>query len=382
MNNDKCPICNSEEIESILNRNCVPVFQNFVVRDKQNAIDMNKGKIELVFCKKCSFVYNRAFDPDLLSYCDEYDNTQTCSPLFNEYVKNLIEYLDKTIDIKNKTIVEVGSGNGEFLKAIVKRGAKAGYGYDPSYVGPETEYDGKVIFKKNYFDESCTNILADIVICRHVIEHIPNPLTLVKTIRKVLENSPNAVVFFETPCIEWIFRNKIIYDIFYEHCSYFSVNSLKYLFESSGFDINVLEHQFGGQYLWLIATVSSKSDFAILAKNYSNEVKRVKSDWQNRIMKYDSSEKVGIWGAGAKGVTFLNIIDPNREYIDCVIDLNPNKQGAYIPGTGHPIIDYRDIVDRGLTKIIVMNSNYFKEICNLVTNNNIDVEILNGEDLP
>lgn len=70
---------------------------------------------------------------------------------------------------------------------------------------------------------------------------------------------------------------------------------------------------------------------------------------------------VALWGAGAKGVTFANLIDQSRELIDCVVDLNPAKQGHYLPGTSHPIVSYEALESRGVSTAILMNPNYRRE---------------------
>lgn len=84
-----------------------------------------------------------------------------------------------------------------FLRKIVEAGNNYGYGFDPSYIGPELELDGKLRFEKRLYDEECVHIKADVVICLHVIEHISEPLVLLKTIRKALIHSPNARVFLK-----------------------------------------------------------------------------------------------------------------------------------------------------------------------------------------
>ncbi len=70
---------------------------------------------------------------------------------------------------------------------------------------------------------------------------------------------------------------------------------------------------------------------------------------------------VAVWGAGAKGVTFLNLIDPDGTKIACAVDINPNKQGGFVPGTGHPIVDVARLAELGTRHVVLMNSNYLEE---------------------
>jgi len=88
---------------------------------------------------------------------------------------------------------------------------------------------------------------------------------------------------------------------------------------------------------------------------------------------------IAVWGAGAKGVTFVNLIDPKKELIDCVVDLNPNKQGRHIPGTGHPIVSYQNLPKRKVTTAILMNPNYREENQTLLRKAGIKLKLINQE---
>ncbi len=92
-----------------------------------------------------------------------------------------------------------------------------------------------------------------------------------------------------------------------------------------------------------------------LAREYAQSEKELIRTWIDKITHLASQGKVALWGAGAKGTTFANLIDPNQKFIDCIVDLNPNKQGNFVPGTGHPIVDYRELASRSITDAILMN---------------------------
>src|SRR5262249_12083628 len=72
------------------------------------------------------------------------------------------------------------------------------------------------------------------------------------------------------------------------------------------------------------------------------------------------------WGAGAKGATFCNLADPAARLLAGVVDVNPAKQGKYLPGTAHPILSPEAAVSAGLTAALVLNPNYVAEVADRI----------------
>lgn len=259
-----------------------------------------------------------------------------------------------------------------------------GTGWDPAYDGPLVECAGRLRFERQFFRADAAPTGADVVICRHVIEHVPEPLALLRDIRQSLSQTPHARVYFETPCVEWILENNTIWDLFYEHCSLFSEPSLRTAFSRSGFAVAGFRHVFGGQYFWVEASVARPKqirlghdlDVAERALQFGRTCDGLRHRWTHRIATLAKHQKLAIWGAGAKGVTFANLVDPGRTLIDCVVDMNPRKQGSYLPGTGHPVVDYRVLGSRGVSAAVVMNPQYEDEIRSLLDEENVEVELV------
>ncbi|EKD84380.1 MAG: NDP-hexose methyltransferase protein [uncultured bacterium] len=347
---------------------------------------MPRGDLRMCFCSTCGFVFNSAFDPVLMVYNADYNNTQESSECFKQHLSALKEKLTVESGLKNSTIAEIGCGKGFFLKMLIldESLGNRGFGFDPSYEGEEVMAEGRLTFEKKYFDGNCRGFKADALICRHVIEHIPNPRQFVEEISVALGASPGCRLFFETPCIDWIFDNLTIWDFFYEHCSLFSAESLTILFNHCGYQIKRLEHVFGNQYLWMEAAKSSEStDVSIYTGKTFEKMKKfaayergVIARWNKTVQHLKGLGSLAVWGAGAKGVTFVNLLDRRRDLIDLIIDLNPAKHDKYIPGTGHKVVGYEDIAGAGIKNVIVMNPNYIEEIRAMLSKSGVKVNLI------
>lgn len=367
----RCPVCGSSATGQLLRRESVPVHQNLLMPDGASARSLARGCLDMRYCTACEFVYNGAFDASMLSYGQQYDNTQTHSAAFQEYVADLVRHLLDDCQVRNCQLIEIGCGKGDFLRRLVADPSanNRGRGFDPTYVGPAEDCDGRLRFEKTFYDESQRDIAADVVICRHVIEHVADPVKLLKSVRAALGARP-ARVYFETPCVEWILNHEVVWDFFYEHCSLFTKHSLRSAFELAGFAVHNVRHVFGGQYLWLEAETSeiptysrpNHGSLALLAESFAQREQQTSSYWLEQVGKLASSDQVALWGAGAKGVTFANLIDPDASLIRCVVDVNPAKQGHFLPGTGHPIVAPEQLDDLNISAAIVLNPNYTTEI--------------------
>jgi len=368
--NTSCPVCGEAATEVFLRRLGVPAHQNLLLRDEASARQAARGDLVLACCGRCGFVHNAAFDPSALSYGADYDNTQTCSSAFRGHVESLVQRLVEQGSIRGRRIVEVGCGQGDFLRQLVEAGGEGttGVGFDPAYTGPDSDLGGRVRFERRFYGPDCAEVGADVVVCRHVIEHVADPVVLLQSVHAALGGSPQARVYFETPTVEWILRHEVVWDFFFEHCSYFTAESLSTAFQRAGFQVDDVQHVFGGQYLWLEARPATGTaevrlaagDLPNLARRFGVVEPGIRAAMTAQVQAW-AEDGVALWGAGAKGATLAHLLDSDRATVRCIVDLNPQKQGRYIAGTGHPIVDYAQLAALGVRTAVLMNPNYRAE---------------------
>ena len=215
---------------------------------------------------------------------------------------------------------------------------------------------------------------ADLITCRHVLEHIPAPRDFLTNIRSAIGDRPDTVVFFEVPNVLYTLRDLGIWDLIYEHCSYFSGPSLERLFASSGFDVCGRSEMYEGQFLGIDALTGSRENAAVaLHRDSLEELKRYVAafadnyrekvaHWQRTFSQATAQgERVVVWGGGSKGVTFLNTLDTAR-LVQYMVDINPRKHGMFVGGTGQRIVAPEFLLDYKPDMIVVMNPVYVEEI--------------------
>jgi SAM-dependent methyltransferase len=366
----ECPLCGHGDLIPVLHREKTVVSANVLYETETQAQSAPVGNLTIVLCARCGFVFNATFDRTLVPYGEHYQNDQSKSERFLAHMQDMASRVRRATAGQPLHMIEVGCGQGQFLRLIMGDGwghEDRVAGFDPSYIGdPIPGCD----VQKRYFELDSVASLdfePNVVVSRHVIEHIEDPIGILGSIRIALKCAPTARVFFETPSIQWIFENDAFWDLCYEHCSYFSPASLAFAFEASGFATCRLETVFSGQYLWIEA-VSSKSKIHlpgidhVLASRFVRNTKDKQAWWRAKLMGDAKRGKVAVWGAATKGVMFVQHIDPDARMVNCLIDINPMKQNRYVPVTAHPVVDWQSAMAGGVSTIIVTNPNYLAEI--------------------
>jgi SAM-dependent methyltransferase len=370
-----CPVCGAKKWKIFFKISNVPVHCNVFWKSMESALNCPKGDIVLAFCPVCTYIWNLAFEPSRLEYTPSYENSLHFSPYFQGYAMSLAKRLIERYNLNNKDIIEIGCGKGYFLKLLCQLGKNRGVGFDPAC--PEQSNDalvGQVKYIRDFYSERYANYKGNLVVCRQTLEHIHNPTAFLKMLRNAIGDE-DAKVFFEVPNALKTFQNLFIWDIIYEHCSYFTPTSLSWTFSSAGFHVCEITEEFGGQYLCVHAIPENPSD---INYNYkasrevdlvSHEITAFTSRFENKIRIWKEQldrllgdgKRVVVWGAGSKGVTFLNIFKDYR-HIEYAIDINPLKQGMYIPGTGQKIVPPEFLREHRVDVVIVMNPIYKIEI--------------------
>lgn len=387
----RCLVCEGEDILRIEERTGVPIAQNLLFPDRDAALHCAAGRLDIRRCAACGFAWNAAFDPCLLVYDAAYDNDQNFSGRFRGHTDHVAQRIADRMGGRGPLhLVEVGCGQGQFISILAEKfGGRlaSALGFDPAWQGvsaalpPGCEVRGEPFAAGSLRPEDAA---PDLVVSRHVIEHVPDPIGFLSAIRSEL---PDGVpVFVETPDIDWVLRNGVFFDLYYEHCSLFTAEALRRALARTGFEVERVERAFDDQYLLAIATAGAARSEPPPAPRlddlgYAGKRDRYLQGLARFIDEARTEGGVALWGGASKGVTISLTLPEAARRLDCVIDINQRKQGCYLPSTGIPIVAPSEAARRGVRTVIVVNPAYVAEVAESCARQSLPFDIRSIDDI-
>ena len=388
----RCPSCGGHELQEFYSVDNVTVNSCLIVDSPSEGRAFPRGDLRIAVCATCGLISNTAFELKRLTYDATYEETQTFSPSFQRFQDELIEWLIAKHDLRGKTVVDVGCGKGTFLARMAELGAIRGIGIDPSAVqdrltGIAAE---NVRFINEFYGPQHAAIAMDLLACRHALEHIPDVAGMLATVRDAVGTRPTPIMF-ELPESLRILREAAYWDIYYEHCNYFTPGSLARAFEFAGFDVTGTKVEYDDQYLVLeartalepamrfSARLDSADDIIREVEAFERSIERKVSAWREYFA--DAKRRgisVAIWGSGSKCVSFLTTVGVDEE-IAFVTDVNPYRHGKFLVGTGKEIVPPQRFQTEPPDEIIVMNPIYRKEIGQMLETMGVHAGIITAE---
>jgi ubiquinone/menaquinone biosynthesis C-methylase UbiE len=333
---------------------------------------------------------NTLFDASFSGYSPDFEESQHFSPTFDGWARQLVDRLVRDYDIRGRQVLEIGCGKGDFLALLCEAGGNLGIGIDPGCVPQRLQGNGasRVRFVRDLYSEKYADHPADVVCCRHTLEHIQPTGDFIRMVRRVIGPRRDTLVFFEVPDMTRVLRERAFWDVYYEHCTYFTAGCLARLFRSNGFEILELVRDFEDQYLRIMAqpadaptqpSLAIEDDLDSTAKDvtvFREEAPRDIASWRDRIRQLAASGlKPVVWGAGSKCVALLTTCGITDE-VEYLVDINPHKAGKFLPGTGHPVVGPEFLQEYRPGAVIAMNRVYADEIRAALTAMGVSAEVV------
>src|SRR6185437_14976448 len=338
----RCQACGGGDVHTFYRVSGVPAHSCLMLSSRAEALAFPRGDIELGFCRGCGFIGNVRFDSRLNRYSAAYEETQAYSPRF-------LRFLDEVWDDQierfglgpGMTALEIGCGKGEFLVGLCERSGCSGIGLDPGY-RPERTHSGaagRLTFIRDLYGPKYAHLQADYVCCRHTLEHISPVFDFVRLVRATIGERRHVNIYFELPDMERVLQQGAFWDIYYEHCSYFTRGSLARLFRAAGFDVRRLYKVYDDQYLMVEAEPAAApgpllpqeddlESTTALIERFGRQVEDRLSTLADTIARHHAAgQRLAIWGSGSKCVSLISSLGLSRtlgpEHL-AIVDINPH----------------------------------------------------------
>lgn len=366
-----CLACGASGMEAFYQVAGVPAQTCVLLDSESEAADYPTGDILLAFCGSCGFIQNVRFDPNIVDYSKPTEESQAFSPRFTEFASDLADDLVERHHLVGRAVLEVGCGKGDFLQLLLDRGIGSGLGVDPGYLpNRDLEEDPRVHYRREWYDAESTHLTGDLILTRHLMEHVPNVSEFFGWLVSSAEHTDSAVLFTEVPDTARVLKEGAFWDVYHEHCSYFTIGSLARALRNVGLSVERLQYGYDNQYLLATATFSAGTDvfeieespeeLADLAGQFAATASSAIVSWRKTIEEVmDSGRSVAVWGGGSKAAAFLTAM--GRDDLT-VVDINPHKQGKWLPGSGVMVEDPGVLQASDPDLVIPMNPIYVEEI--------------------
>ncbi len=367
-----CRVCYNELKSLLTYKNMPKAAQNF---PDKNSLSQDKGiDLEVCQCIGCGLVQ---LNNEPVSYYKDVIRAAAYSEEMKEFrLKQFDNFIEK-YNLKNKNIVEIGCGKGEYLSLMDEFNINT-YGIEHSQESVDYCINKGLNVSKMYLENSNDiinkNFNFDAFFILNFFEHLVNPSLTLKILSENLNE--DAVGIIEVPNFDMMLKNNLFSEFINDHLFYFTKETLTSTLSNNGFEIVELNEVWHD---YIISAVVKKRKNLDLThfKHYQNEM-------TNELTKYINNFKdVAIWGASHQGISVIALTQIQSK-IKYVIDDAPFKQGKYTHATHIPIVSSKKLKTDPVDAIIVMAASYSDEVVKKIKlkfDKNIKISILRDHSL-
>lgn len=367
---EKCQVCNSEKLLSVLFLGYLPPV-NTMPKIGMRPSEKPSYPAEWLYCNKCHLVQLGCIvDPEIL-FPPEYPYTSSTTKVLRENFAELYKESCKLLGLKKEDlIVDIGSNDGNLLSNF-RNGHKV-LGITPEEIGKIAIDNGIDTIIDYFTGDVVDNVIktrgkATMITATNVFAHMENIHDVLRNIIRLLK--PNGVFISESHYLYYLIKTLQYDTVYHEHMRYYSLHSLKYLLSMHGLEVfhakKIPSH--GGS----IRVYAAKKGTRKVQKTVQEMIKMEKSvvTSKQNLLKFQEKvtlsklsimslleklkkQKKIIYGIGApsRASTLINYVGIDDGIIDCVLEAKgSHKIGKYVPGTVIPVYDedrlYKDQPD-------------------------------------
>ena len=310
--------------------------------------------LDLCQCMGCGLVQ---FDCEPVDYYRDVIRAGGFSKTMVELRRYQYKHLIDSYHLEGKKFIEVGCGQGEFLKVLSEFPVEVhGIEHDPHLV--ELARAQGLDVTEGFTETEDTRFaggLYDVFLSFNFLEHQPDPSTMLQAIYRNLED--DAMGLITVPSFKYIMDHNSYYELIRDHLAYYTFETLTPLLERNGFQVEECE-VINRDTLSVIVRKRPQMDTENLLECYVN-LKREMETYMKYLDAWD--KKVAIWGASHQGFT-LAATTKLGEKARYIIDSAPFKQGKFAPASHLPIVGPDHFHEHPVDAIIITAPGYTDEI--------------------
>jgi len=377
-----CQISKKKDLKNILSLGYLPPVNKLVKIGHDNQ-EIKFFSTNLVFSESSKLAQlDTIVDKEIL-FPKEYPYTSSTTKILRENFQNLYQECSKILRLKkNDLIIDIGSNDGNLLSNFVKK---------HKVLGVTPENIGKIARKKgirtiiDYFSTKVSKKIlkqygaAKIITATNVFAHIDDLSELLKNIKRILDK--DGVFVTESHYFLNLIETLQYDTIYHEHLRYYSLQSLKFLFDKYNLEIfHAKQIPTHGGSIRVYAAHKGKfkktKSVKIIEKKEKNSL-----NWKNfkkfkfnviqskikinKILLDIKKKNKTVFGIGApsRASTLINYTGINENLVSCVCEIDGSyKIGNYMPGTDIPIVSEKKLYKDKPEYVILFSWHIAKEL--------------------
>lgn len=387
-----CRFCGEDLNKTFINLGAQPLSNSYVSDEKQPE---NIYPLHVWVCGNCKLVQLEEYETPEEIF-SEYSYFSSYSDSWLKHAKEYTDYMVERFGFNDKShVVEIASNDGYLLQYFIEKGIPV-LGIEPAKnVAAVAEQKG-VTTLSEFFGVALAKKLAkkqkaDLLLGNNVLAHVPDINDFVEGMHVLLAD--DGIITMEFPHLLQLIANNEFDTIYHEHFSYLSFSVVNQIFAVHGlkiFDVEDLETHGGSLRIFAchnnlnkygisksVAEMLRREETACLLDmtaytHFEKRVQQTKRDLLSLLIQLKNAGKnIVAYGAAAKGNTLLNYCGIGTDFINYVVDKNPNKQGVFLPGSRIPVLapdiikqtkpDYVLVLPWNLKSEITEQLNYIKD---------------------
>ncbi len=376
-----CVICNAKSSYSF-NLGSIPISNQYA-----NSKKVEKYLLKIDYCNQCKLLFNSNPPEAKKMFHSKYPYNISLSSSFKKYSYLAAKELNDNFlkDKKNPFVIEIGSSDGSHLE-FYKNKKINHLGIEPTKNNHKIAVSNHINSLNIFFNSNNAEVIsqkigkADLIVSFNVIAHINNVDKTFKNIKKILKKN-SGVFIFENIYLDNLLKTLSFDQLYDEHIYTFSVTSINSLCKKHNlnlFDVKKTNIQ-GGSMRYYITNNLNKKKLArvklLLNKEKKIDNDLIKNFFKESIIKINQifhilknlvnkNHVIAGYGASAKSVLVLNMLNIDRKVIKFFFDNSKNKINNCLPGTDIKIFSEKNINQFKFDYIILFAWNHFDEIYN------------------